>query len=103
MHVVGANLRAIRRSRNLTQEQFAALIGRKRQFVGSVEAGRQNLRLSTVESLAAGIGVSPSSLFVPGGEVRAVWGESSEPRAGEPSGPSSPGDGGGDGGGGGRG
>lgn len=49
----------------MTQLRFAELLGKKRQFVGEVEKGSQNLRLSTVEGVAIQLGVPPHSLFIP--------------------------------------
>jgi transcriptional regulator with XRE-family HTH domain len=51
--VVGVNLRAHRESRGINQEDFAALLGIHRTYVGSIERGERNLSLGAVERLAA--------------------------------------------------
>ncbi|MGH9190144.1 MAG: helix-turn-helix domain-containing protein [Acidimicrobiales bacterium] len=63
--IIAANLLAHRKALGLTQDRFAERIGKKRQFVQAVEAGRQNLRLSTIEGVAIELGIPPHSLLVP--------------------------------------
>jgi len=66
-HVVGDNVRRIRVARGLSQEELAEQLGVHRTFMGAVERGERNLTLRSVERLAAGLGVDPSSLVaVPG-------------------------------------
>jgi transcriptional regulator with XRE-family HTH domain len=45
-------MQQIRRSRNLTQEQVAELIGMDRVSIGYIEQGRRAPKLSTLFSLA---------------------------------------------------
>ena len=48
----------------MSQEAFADEIGVHRTYYGSVESGKQNLTLRSIERVAEGLGVSVSSLFV---------------------------------------
>lgn len=62
---VGQNLRALRRERGLSQEEFAHVLGVHRTFMGGVERGERNLTLQTVERLADRLGVDPRTLLAP--------------------------------------
>lgn len=57
-------IRARREVLKFSQEAFADKIGVHRTYYGSVERGKQNLTLKSVELIAAGLDVSVSSLFV---------------------------------------
>lgn len=63
--VVGENLRALRRQRGLSQEEFAEVLGVHRTYMGGVERGERNLTLQTVERLAESLGVAPLALLRP--------------------------------------
>jgi transcriptional regulator with XRE-family HTH domain len=57
-------IRVRREAMGLSQEAFADEIGVHRTYYGSVELGKQNLTLRSVEKIADGLRVSVSSLFV---------------------------------------
>jgi transcriptional regulator with XRE-family HTH domain len=57
-------IRARREALKFSQEAFADEIGVHRTYYGSVELGKQNLTLRSVEKISDGLGVSVSSLFV---------------------------------------
>ncbi len=57
-------IRAKREALNVSQEAFADQIDVHRTYYGSVELGKQNLTLRSVEKIAEGLGVTVSSLFV---------------------------------------
>ncbi|MCG7287604.1 helix-turn-helix domain-containing protein [Cellulomonas sp. ACRRI] len=78
---VGRNIRRIRATRGLSQEELAELIGNHRTYVGSVERGERNLSLRSLERLADSLGVDPVALLAPP--------EHGEPGPGEP-GPGAP-------------
>jgi transcriptional regulator with XRE-family HTH domain len=59
----GANLRALRIERNLSQEAFADLLGVHRTYIGGLERGERNVTLKTVERLAGRLGVAPTELL----------------------------------------
>lgn len=61
--IVGANLRAYRERKGLSQEAFAEALHLHRTYMGSVERGERNLTLRTVEKLAEMLGVDPLDLL----------------------------------------
>lgn len=63
--IAGANIRALRRERKLSQEQLADSIGVHRTYMGGVERGERNLTLRSLERLAERIGVDPVELLRP--------------------------------------
>ena len=62
-HEFGRNLRRLRSTRGLTQEQLAAACGLNRTYVGSIERGERNVSLVNIHKLAAAIGVPPAELL----------------------------------------
>lgn len=60
---VGENLRRYRRTRGLSQEAFADLVGVHRTYMGGLERGERNLTLKSLERIAARIGVDPLDLL----------------------------------------
>lgn len=61
--ILADNLRAFRRSKHLSQEELADMCDLHRTYVGSVERGERNVSLSTLETLAAALGVSVPELL----------------------------------------
>lgn len=59
----GHHMQQIRRSRNLTQEQVAELIGMDRVSIGYIEQGRRAPKLSTLFSLASVYDVEMRDFF----------------------------------------
>nr|WP_243896450.1 helix-turn-helix transcriptional regulator [Actinomyces bowdenii] len=62
---VGANLRAYRKERGLSQEAFAEVIGVHRTYMGGVERGERNLTLKSVEKIAEQLGIEALELLLP--------------------------------------
>ncbi len=60
---LAASVRAYRAANALSQEEFADLCGLHRTYVGSVERGERNVTLSTLEAIAAVMGVSVPQLL----------------------------------------
>jgi predicted transcriptional regulator len=60
---LGENVRALRESRDLTQEELAAACDVHPTEIGRIERGTRDLRLSTVVRVARGLGVTPSELL----------------------------------------
>ncbi len=60
--VFGLNVQRLRRERQLSQEQLSFVSGRTRAYISSVEAGRRNATLDTVEILAKALDVEPQEL-----------------------------------------
>jgi transcriptional regulator with XRE-family HTH domain len=65
-HIVGTNLRRLRRQMGHSQESFGEHVGWHRTFVGAVERGERNLTLRTVERLAQQLCVHPLALLFDG-------------------------------------
>lgn len=61
--VFGLNVQRLRRERKLSQEQLSFVSGRTRAYISSVEAGRRNATLDTLEILADALGVEPQELI----------------------------------------
>jgi transcriptional regulator with XRE-family HTH domain len=60
---LGANLRALRLKRGLSQEAMADLLGIHRTYIGGLERGERNVTLRTVERLAVQLDVEPRELL----------------------------------------
>lgn len=61
--IVGENLRAYRRAREISQEDFAYTLGVHRAYLSGVERGQRNLTLQTIEGMAAQLEIEPISLL----------------------------------------
>lgn len=61
--ILADNIRDFRQAKNLSQEQLADLCNLHRTYVGSVERCERNVTLSTLEVLAAALGVSVPKLL----------------------------------------
>jgi len=67
-HRLGQNLRAYRRAKGLSQEEFADLLGFHRTYVGGLERGERNLTLRTLDRLAEQLAADPLDLLRPPGD-----------------------------------
>ena len=67
--LVGRNVRRVRLSKGLTQEQFADRSGFSQQYLSDLERGRRNPTVITLYELAQAVGVSHVDLVEPGGET----------------------------------
>jgi transcriptional regulator with XRE-family HTH domain len=61
--ILGINVQRLRREKSLSQEQLAFLAGRTRGYLSSLEAGRRNATLDTLEVLAEALDVRASDLI----------------------------------------
>ena len=61
--ILAENLRAFRKSKDLSQEKLADMCGLHRTYVGSIERGERNVTLSTLETFADALGVSVPKLL----------------------------------------
>ena len=59
----GERLRALRLERGISQEKLCRMIKANRNFVTSVERGRENVCLDNILKLAKALKVSPADLF----------------------------------------
>jgi transcriptional regulator with XRE-family HTH domain len=62
---IGDRIRRLRQKNGWSQEEFAALCGLHRTYMGHVERGEKNLSLSTMMRIADGLGIVPTELFKP--------------------------------------
>ncbi|GAA2830744.1 Xre family transcriptional regulator [Aminobacter aminovorans] len=62
---LGINVRRLRKERELSQERLSILSGLSRAYVSSVETGRRNATLDTLEILARTLGVEGFDLIAP--------------------------------------
>jgi transcriptional regulator with XRE-family HTH domain len=61
--VMGANLRAYRLARGLSQEALADVVGVHRTYMGGLERGERNVTLKSVERIADRLGVAAIDLL----------------------------------------
>jgi transcriptional regulator with XRE-family HTH domain len=59
----GNRVRALRESRNLSQESLAEIADLHRTYVSSVERGQRNIGLDNILSLADALGIPAAELF----------------------------------------
>ncbi len=60
---LGRNLRRLRESQGMSQEDFADKLGYHRTYLGGVERGERNLTLRSVERIADLTGGDPVALL----------------------------------------
>ena len=79
---LGVNVRRLRKERDLSQERLSLLSGLSRAYVSSVETGRRNATLDTLEILARTLGVEGWELIATAAGVDADAGSyhDSDPR-----------------------
>ena len=70
-HRLGLNVRRLRKERDLSQERLSLLSGLSRAYVSSVETGRRNATLDTLEILARTLGVEGFELIAPSDAFKA--------------------------------
>jgi transcriptional regulator with XRE-family HTH domain len=65
-------IKALRRTLRLSQEELAARAGLHRNYIGMIERAERNPTLSVIESLAKGLRTRPSELMA-NSEARCGW------------------------------
>lgn len=60
---LGSNIRQLRRSQGLSQEQLAEKADLHRTYVGAIERGERNVSLDNIIAIAHALGVSASQLL----------------------------------------
>lgn len=63
--IVGANVRRLRQSRGLTQEQLAHDAGIDLTYLGGIERGRRNPSLAVLVRVAEALRADPRALLEP--------------------------------------
>jgi len=61
--LLGRRIRALRKSKGLTQEQLGAECGVNYKFLGGIERGEENPSLSVLLKIAGGLGVEVAEFF----------------------------------------
>ena len=61
--LLALNLRRIRVSKNISQEELALLAGVERAYVGHIERGKKNPTILTIEKLAKALNCNVLDLF----------------------------------------
>ena len=59
----GERVRALRKAKGFSQEDFALEVGLDRTYMGGVERGERNLALLNIRKIAAGLHISVSYLL----------------------------------------
>jgi transcriptional regulator with XRE-family HTH domain len=59
----GQHLRKLRTNKGISQETLAELAGLHRTYISSVERGERNVTITTIEKLAAALGVTMAELM----------------------------------------
>lgn len=60
---VGERIRAIRKSKNYTQEQLGEKVGLPQPYIGGIERGERNISLETLERILEALETSPNEFF----------------------------------------
>jgi transcriptional regulator with XRE-family HTH domain len=59
----GARMRALRKARDLTQEELAFASGLDRSYLGAIERGEKNVSLINIRRIADALGAGAGELF----------------------------------------
>ena len=60
---LGGRIRKLRQTKGWSQEEFAAISGFHRTYIGAVERGEKNLTISTIHILAKSLDTTVARLF----------------------------------------
>lgn len=60
---VGKKIKELRKEQNLSQEYLALLSGLDRTYINSVENGRRNISIISLEKIANGLGIQIRNIF----------------------------------------
>lgn len=63
LKLFGKRVRTLRKAREMTQEQLAAVADSGAKYISELERGEANVTITLVSKLAEGLGVSISELF----------------------------------------
>lgn len=62
--ILGSRIRELRLKKGFSQESFADHCGLHRTYMGGIERGERNLTIQTVLTVAKGLGMTISELFL---------------------------------------
>ena len=62
--VIGTNIRKLRNSKKLSQDELAVKAGIDRSYLSEIENGYKNLSVGMLDQIAAGLGVKITQFFV---------------------------------------
>lgn len=60
---IGNRLKELRRKTGLSQEKFALEIGLDRTYIASIEQGKRNVSIASLEKIWIGLKISPKAFF----------------------------------------
>ncbi len=60
----GQVIRALRQSKNISQEQLADLCGLHRTYISDVELGKRNVSLENIDKIATALDMNVSDIFI---------------------------------------
>ncbi len=60
---IGNNIRSARKSKNLSQEKLAELVGVSRNYIGMIERAEANVPTKTLIEIAFALNVHPKIFF----------------------------------------
>lgn len=63
LSLFGENIRALRKTKGISQEDLASLCTLHRTYIGSVERGERNVSLANIVLIARALDTSPSNLL----------------------------------------
>lgn len=63
--LIGVHILRLRREKHMSQEELALLSGRTRAYLSGLEAGRRNVTVKTLKSLAVALDVEVIDFFRP--------------------------------------
>lgn len=59
----GTNLRDLRKSANISQEELALRLNADQAYVSRIEAGQMNVTLETIEEISKALNISAKEFF----------------------------------------
>ena len=61
--ILAKNIRDLRLSKQLSQEELADICGLHRTYISDIERGNRNVSIDNIEKIAKGLDVDPSTLL----------------------------------------
>ena len=64
MQILGANIRANRQNKGLSQEELAEKADLHRTYIGAIERGERNVSLNNIVRISESLGIEPYKLLI---------------------------------------